>query len=96
MKLVDLEKSRHIGSLRLVDLEKYLPDQLDKDTIYVEDETFAVHFICPCGCGDEIHLPIMEGHWRLNRETVSLEPSILRTVGCKSHFFIRNGEVVWA
>jgi hypothetical protein len=56
---------------------------------------------CPCGCGDIIMLNLMTDTkpcWEVNfnNKKPSVYPSIWRTKNCKSHFWIRNGEVVWA
>lgn len=90
-------------AFRAVRLEE-LPDRLDSRSIYLVGEgqyCWFVAFRCPCGCGDVLQLSTMpEGRPRwLVREhpdgTVTLEPSIWRTVGCRSHFFLRRGRVSW-
>lgn len=56
---------------------------------------------CPCGCKENIHLnllPEAEPLWRLqkkkgNRPTIY--PSIMRNVGCMSHFCIKYGRIIW-
>jgi len=56
---------------------------------------------CPCGCRETIQLnlvPEMRPRWRATVEddgTVSLEPSVWRQVGCRSHFVLRLGRVSW-
>jgi hypothetical protein len=54
------------------------------------------------GCGDIIQLNLVNGgrpRWRfelhLPTQTISLRPSIWRTVGCRSHFVLRRGHVHW-
>lgn len=56
---------------------------------------------CPCGCGAEIQLPLSgrnSPRWKFdgNANSPTLTPSIWRNVGCKSHFFVRRGRVVWS
>jgi hypothetical protein len=57
--------------------------------------------LCPCGCGGGIHLSLVRGDkpsWRLdvdNSGRPTLYPSIWRTAGCRSHFLLRRGRVVW-
>jgi hypothetical protein len=57
--------------------------------------------LCPCGCGETLHMSLLpDSHpkWKLLRHddgTVSLHPSVWRTKGCRSHFFLRNGMIVW-
>lgn len=86
-----------------------LPDSAKGDTIVLDTGFGIVCFHCPCGCGDEIRIPIKEDrkkpkHWRMTRSkdsegnttAITLEPSIHRTGDtCKSHFFIRNNHVYW-
>lgn len=87
--------------LRLVEDE---PDRISPKTIYiVGDEEFQAIAImlCPCGCNSKIHLNLLPGNkptWSISsiRGTPTLKPSVWRKVGCKSHFFIRSGQIVWA
>ncbi|MGY3858930.1 DUF6527 family protein [Aeromonas hydrophila] len=57
--------------------------------------------VCPCGCGDLIQLSLASnGHprWVVDegvRRAASLHPSIHRTAGCRSHFFLKQGKVIW-
>ena len=55
---------------------------------------------CPCGCGADIQLPMSMGAdpcWRVSgsNDKPSLWPSINRTTGCRSHFFLRRGKIEW-
>ncbi|MEJ0098512.1 MAG: DUF6527 family protein [Pseudomonadota bacterium] len=58
-------------------------------------------FRCPCGCNDRIQLslnPNRRPRWSvrmdwLHRPTVS--PSVNQTTGCRSHFWIRSGQIEW-
>ncbi len=67
-----------------------------------DGEDWSVGFLCPCGCGDKIELLLLKNvtpRWdiiidRRNRPT--LYPSIARTVGCCSHFWVKEGKIVWA
>ena len=86
-------------------LMEELPDRMDAHTIYVLGEgeyTWSASMLCPCGCGDILHMSLhKEGRprWRItshNDGTVSLSPSINRMVGCKSHFFFEFGSVRWS
>lgn len=58
-------------------------------------------FSCPCGCGETVHLSLIEGdrpRWRLTEhedDSVSLSPSVWRNRGCRSHFFVRRGRIQW-
>jgi hypothetical protein len=89
--------------LRTVHLEE-LPERLDAGAVYVLGEgehKWFVALVCPCGCGATVQmslLPDAQPRWRLiehTDETISLEPSVWRRVGCRSHFFIRRGLIQW-
>lgn len=80
------------------------PETLKNRTIYVVGEnghSWFLVFRCPCGCGEAIHLSLLRDHrprWRfqVHRDgTLSIFPSVWRTRGCLSHFFVRGGDVVW-
>jgi len=82
-----------------------LPNEMDDGVLYVCGEgghLWSVSFVCPCGCGEGVHLSLhRDGHprWELDEHedgTVSIWPSIWRIEGCRSHFWIRNGNVRWA
>lgn len=57
--------------------------------------------LCPCGCGEVIELnlaPPGPPLWRATANsdrTLSLHPSVWRTSGCRSHFWLRSGHIVW-
>ena len=62
----------------------------------------VVMFACPCGCGDNLLLPIGPAPWRQGRpgwrmdlEARTLEPSVIVNGRCGSHFFLRSGRVEW-
>lgn len=56
---------------------------------------------CPCGCGARIHLSLVRTdtpHWSLAVDRAgrpTLYPSVWRTSGCRSHFFLRRGQIIW-
>lgn len=81
-----------------------LPQDLRTGTIYVigeEGHIWSVALLCPCGCGETIHLNVLpetRPRWRVKSHRdgrVSLTPSVWRTTGCRSHFFVREGVVDW-
>lgn len=68
----------------------------------LEDEgPYAIGFLCPCGCEERIELTLMNGvspRWDLivdemNRPT--LKPSVYKQSGCRSHFWVREGKIIW-
>lgn len=81
-----------------------LPEQIHERRIYLVGESEApwlIAFQCPCGCGSLIQLNTLKEakpRWTYEYhrfEHISLDPSVWRKVGCKSHFWIRKGKVVW-
>lgn len=57
---------------------------------------------CPCGCGDLIMLSLAKDaspSWRVKLDRLgrpSLSPSVNKTSGCRSHFWLRKGKIEWA
>jgi hypothetical protein len=81
-----------------------LPDELKPRTVYVLGEgrhVWSIAMCCPCGCGETIHLNALPGtrpRWRMRRHrdsSVTLHPSVWRNSGCRSHFLLRGGHIVW-
>ena len=81
-----------------------LPDSMPaRDLILMTEggEPWSVAMICPCGCGQRVELPLLREirpHWslqvdRLKRPT--LHPSVWLSNGCRSHYFVRAGKVIW-
>jgi hypothetical protein len=58
-------------------------------------------FKCPCGCGSTIQLSLLKydsPRWSLHVEddgTGTLSPSVWRSQGCRSHFFLKKGRTLW-
>jgi hypothetical protein len=93
-----------ISLYRLISMENQLPyENVEERTVYhigTENWKWLLMFKCPCGCADVIHLSLLHKspqHWTVksDNETFSIYPSINRKIGCKSHFFIKDGDVVW-
>jgi hypothetical protein len=81
-----------------------LPSRLVRRTLYVvEEDGHREHasMLCPCGCGATIHLNLLPDDrplWRLVAHSdgaASLMPSVHRTKGCCSHFWLHAGRVAW-
>ena len=81
-----------------------VPDKLALGKLYLVGESghywcAAMH--CPCGCGEAIQLSLVkndEPSWRFRldrQKRPSLFPSVWRTVGCRSHFILRQGDIIW-
>lgn len=81
-----------------------MPERLSAGKLYLIGEgeyLWSAAFLCPCGCGEAVQLSLMPDsrpRWRAEEHadgTVSLMPSVWRTKGCRSHFFVRRGLVDW-
>ena len=82
-----------------------LPDVLAPKRLYLVGEDtgpWSAALLCPCGCEATIQLSLIlddKPSWRAVRHfsgSVSLQPSVWRTRGCRSHFFLRRGRIVWS
>lgn len=91
-------KQNHLELVRVF----YMPESLELGKIYYSEEFSTVKHLCPCGCGQKVVTPIQgewKDGWKLNieNELITLEPSIGNfQLPCKTHYFIRNGEIIWA
>lgn len=81
------------------------PDAPASRTLYVvgdHDDLWCAVLACPCGCGEVIRLSLVNGDhpmWGFSLDASdrpTLLPSVHRTVGCRSHFFVRAGQIIWA
>ena len=80
------------------------PDSLNQFTLYLANggvSPCAAALNCPCGCGEVIQLNLLEAArpcWKVREHPkglVSITPSVQRTKGCRSHFWLREGEIYW-
>lgn len=87
------------------EIAENFPEILEANRVYLIGHNSALWFaalVCPCGCGASIQLSLIKNdypRWRAKRHfngTVTLEPSIWRKKGCRSHFFLKRGRIVWA
>lgn len=76
-----------------------IPATLPAGVLFVStDYGTAVH-LCACGCGVKVVTPLAPSDWSItfNGVAVGLSPSIGNwSFPCKSHYWIRNGRVIWA
>lgn len=92
--VLDIRKAESIDTTKLKSCTIYIESRGDKDRWF--------NMLCPCGCGDVISVNLMKSilpNWSVtyNKDrTVTLFPSIDKTTGCRSHFFVRNSIVIWA
>jgi hypothetical protein len=77
----------------------YVPKALESGILYVSEEFGACLHLCACGCGTKVSTPIGPTDWAL--EETQAGPTLAPSVGnwqfpCKSHYYIRGGQIVWA
>lgn len=81
-----------------------LPDRLSHKVVYIGGEgehKWYVAMLCPCGCGEVLYMSLMQDsrpRWGMvehRNKTISLQPSVWRKIGCKSHFFLKEGCIQW-
>lgn len=80
------------------------PGQLpSRDLVLLREggEAWSIMMRCPCGCGQPVELPLIREarpRWSLqvNQDGhPTLVPSIWRREGCRAHYFVRDGKVLW-
>lgn len=80
------------------------PDNLKPFMLYVvgeELQLWAAAMLCPCGCGDVIAMNLLEQtspRWSVRIDpggSVSVIPSVWRSKGCRSHFWLWESRIEW-
>ncbi len=81
------------------------PNQIKENIVYVvggKDFTKWAYVKCPNGCGEIIMLSLNKKQfpaWKIKQDKIgraTISPSINKLNGCKSHFFIKKGRLIWA
>ncbi|BBE24569.1 hypothetical protein MN0502_34520 (plasmid) [Arthrobacter sp. MN05-02] len=75
------------------------PQPMTEGALYVSLMFNSCGHLCCCGCEREVITPLSPAQWSItyNGQDVSLTPSIGSwEIGCKSHYWIRNGSVQWS
>jgi hypothetical protein len=80
-----------------------LPDKPKRGTLYAigEGTPWALAFLCPCRCGALIQLSLLREDrpsWKMHldrKNRPTLTPSVWRTAGCRSHFILLEGRIIW-
>jgi hypothetical protein len=89
---------------RLQQVQGSLPPRLENNVLYlVEDDGYLEQaaMVCPCGCKATLQMNLLPDErpcWTVTQHldgTPSLHPSVWRKIGCKSHFWLRAGQVHW-
>lgn len=66
-----------------------------------DGEDWCIGMRCPCGCGERLELMLLKEvrpRWAVRldaRGRVTLHPSVWLKQGCRSHFWLRDGRVIW-
>lgn len=89
--------------LRIIAGDSLPPCLPRRDVVLARDdgEDWCVGLRCPCGCGQTIELLLVSEarpRWDLTvneQEQPSLVPSVWLKTGCRSHFWVRHGRIVW-
>ncbi|WP_343075428.1 DUF6527 family protein [Puniceicoccus vermicola] len=104
-RLISPFLSRFSKKWRLVIVEgDSLPDKIPQRVLVLArdgHEDWCVGMRCPCGCQKLIELmliPEASPRWTLMTDSKgrpTLKPSVWLKAGCRSHFWLRNGQVEW-
>lgn len=66
-----------------------------------DGEDWCVGMRCPCGCGQRLEMMLLnevKPRWDAKIDAqgrVTLHPSVWLRTGCRSHFWLREGKVIW-
>jgi hypothetical protein len=86
------------------DFVEDIPKQIPESKVLVVadgNQPDTLVFKCPCGCFSDIHLNLLidaKPCWKYkitDSGKITITPSIWRKIGCRSHFFITEGKVIW-
>lgn len=87
-----------IDQIRLEPVE-FMPSTLEPGVLYVSQKYRTAAHLCACGCGEKIRTQLGPLGWQFTNQRQG--PSLYPSIGnwqkpCRSHYFIKNGFVVWA
>ena len=81
-----------------------LPERLPLRNLVLareDGEDWCIGMRCPCGCGERLELMLLKEvrpRWDARFDAsghVTLHPSVWLKQGCRSHFWLRDGRVIW-
>ncbi|TPG42672.1 hypothetical protein EAH79_02015 [Sphingomonas koreensis] len=74
-----------------------IPKQLSPGIVYYSEEFEIGALLCACGCGHRVSLLVPDSHHIISvGGLATIHPSIsVCDAPCKSHYFIRAGDVDW-
>lgn len=73
------------------------PRTLEAGKLYVSQKYKAAVHACCCGCGAKVVTPLSTAEWQVKEgpHGISVSPSIGNARPCRSHYWIRDGRVIW-
>jgi len=81
-----------------------VPNVVEPGIIYlIQNQGYCWQSVmsCPCGCKSDLfmnHVEDFKPNWThqiSEKNLITLYPSVDRTVGCKSHFWVTDGKIIW-
>ena len=78
---------------------RFVPDELEEQTLYVSLDFATVVHKCCCGCGGKVVTPLTPTDWKMtfDGESITLMPSVNNSgFQCESHYFISRSRAEWA
>ncbi len=80
-----------------IKVAEFIPEEIENDVLYFSPEFSTAIHLCMCGCENKVVTPFARSEWKLTFEdSFSLHPSIGNwNFKCQSHYWIRDGKVVW-
>lgn len=77
----------------------YIPRELEEGVLYISTEYKTAAHLCACGCREKIRTPLTPTEWSVKETPTG--PSLHPSIGnwqkkCQSHYWIRNGSILWA
>lgn len=80
-----------------------IPEVLEYGILYVSEKFETANHLCPCGCGNEVPIPIsvtehcdLNWEYRRNGDKITFSPSLLnKHCPNKAHYFVRDNKIVW-
>ena len=88
---------------KFINIEEF-PEIVNDKIIYIignPNQPWLLAFNCPCGCHNIIQLNLLKDAdpcWKYKvtkKNKINISPSVWRTTGCKSHFFIYKSKIDW-
>jgi len=101
---VDLFNTHKQGKQLQIKILEESPELHENSVIYLigdNDNYWFAEMACPCKCGEIIKLKLFGNSpaWSATihkNNLITLSPSVWRTIGCRSHFFVKHSHIHWA